>query len=277
MYSQLGIGDTLSKIRKIFKLKYKLLYSNGGPSNSGEYQNHCDYVQQKLPWVYDLAKKNGFPEGRMSVVPNGFFLKNNGPASINEKFSLREELSINHESTMLLNVGAINRYHKRTDYVISELKTILNSGKYILYCLGQEEEDTLSIKNEFIDLINNGSLVIKTVDTKEIYKYYKAADLFIMGSLFEGFGRSIVEALSYGLHCILHEHPGFKTLAGQHATYIDMSKKDSLSALSPHLFEFKNNELKSHEAFNFVLEKYDWDNVVDEYKKLFTNTLLINK
>jgi glycosyltransferase involved in cell wall biosynthesis len=273
MYSQSWLGIGLFHIRRWFGFRYKLLFSNGAPFGPQAYQGRCDFVQQKIPWVYDEARDLGFPESRMAVVPNGFHLEGNAPANLNERPASKQLLGIPRDKRVILSVAALNRHHKRIDYLIREATPLLLDGTHILLCLGQEEAETQGLRLEFSGLLQQGCLIFKKVRPEEVAAYYRAANVYVSGSLYEGFGRGVVEALSHGLPCLLHDHPGFKTLAGQYARYIDMSEAGALTkalreeSVRVHTFE------DATAISRYVFDRYDWHNVTPQYEALFQKCL----
>lgn len=277
MYSQSWLGIGLFHIRRLFGFRYKLLFSNGGPSGPAGYQGRCDFVQQKLPWVYEQARDLGFPEGRMAVVPNGFCLGANAPTNGTERASARQMLGIPQDKRLILSVAALNRYAKRVDYIIREAAPLILDGTHVLLCLGQEDAETEGIRFEFSELFQRDRLWFKSVKPEEMSSYYRAADVFVSASLYEGFGRGIVEALSFGLPCLLHDHPGFRTLAGEHAEYIDMSQAGALTSALRAEARQTRPLVEGTAAHNYVLDRYDWQKVLSQYEEMFQKCLKIER
>ena len=273
MYSQSWLGIALFHIRRLLGFRYKLLFSNGAPFEPQAYQGRCDFVQQKIPWVCDQARDLGFPENRMTIVPNGFYLGENKPTNLDERTACKQMLGIHRDRRVILSVAALNRHHKRIDYLIREATPLLLDGSHILLCLGQEEAETQGLRLEFSGLLERGCLIFKTVKPEEVVSFFRAADIFVSGSLYEGFGRGVVEALSHGLPCLLHNHPGFKTLAGQYARYIDMSETGALAKAlreeSRRVHTFEDATAISR----YVFDRYDWYNVTPQYEALFQKCL----
>ena len=209
----------------------------------------------------------------MAVVPNGFHLEGNAPANLNERPASKRSLGLPDAKRVILGVAALNRHHKRIDYLIREATPLLLDGTHILLCLGQEEAETQGLRLEFSGLLQQGCLIFKKVRPEEVAAYYRAADVYVSGSLYEGFGRGVVEALSHGLPCLLHDHPGFKTLAGQYARYIDMSEAGALTkalreeSVRVHTFE------DATAISRYVIDRYDWHNVTPQYEDLFQKCL----
>lgn len=273
MYSQAGMGIALFHIRKWFGFKYKLLFSNGAPFDPAAYQGRCDFVQQKLPCVLARARELGFPEERMAVVPNGLTLVGNTPANLCERRAAKQLLKIPQDKRAILSVAALNRHHKRIDYLIREATPLLMDGTHILLCVGQEEAETQGMRLEFKELLKQGCLIFKTVRPAELISYYRGADVFVSSSLYEGFGRGLVEALSFGLPCLLHNHPGFQTLAGEHAQYIDMTKACALTkALREESFRLHTVE-QANVVSRHVFNRFDWSIVAPQYDALFQKCL----
>ncbi|MFT3738853.1 MAG: glycosyltransferase [Breznakibacter sp.] len=267
-YTEPRLGNFLFHARKKLNLKYKLFFSNGAPYPPEVYKDRCDFIQQKVKWTFDIGIENGVSPQKMDIIPNGFYLKDTIILNDNEKSKLKIDLGYS-DKIILLAVGAINSHHKRINYIIEESESFLINNNAILICIGQITNESYEIQTAFQHLIIKKKLIIKTVTPHEVNKYYQIADLFIHASLFEGFGRSIVEALSYGCKCILHEFVGFREIANDTALYITMSQKGELERAINNVLINGYQYPSIDKIKENVVNKFDWSTIRHNYIKIF--------
>ena len=259
-YSDFWLGTYLWHLRKLLKLKYKLLFSNGAP-NGPPFKTE-DHVQQLLPVYLEQAIKQGAPASMQTLLPYVFNIdikeRLNGLA---KKDNIRKQLGFSSDQKIILSVGAINKHHKRMDYLINEIAKL---GKdYFLIILGQFEAET----TELIELASAklpGRHLVTNVAYEKVKDYYIAADYFVLASLNEGFGRVLIEALSYGLPCIVHDYINAKQVLGKYAAYLDMQKKGMLAQY------LEVTKIESNPAFliQAAYNCYSWDVLKDSYIKM---------
>jgi len=65
-------------------------------------------------------------------------------------------------------------------------------------------------------------------ETKDIL--YQSAEYFVHASHYEGFGMPLLEAMSYGVPCIVSDIPVFHEVAGDAAAYFDQNSPDDIAA-----------------------------------------------
>ncbi len=171
------------------------------------------------------------------------------------------------ERKVVVCVGALNRSHKRTDYVIREIAQ-MESPKPFLVLLGQFESDTQTILAEANLTLGLNGFRAATVSPHEVTEYYRAADVFTLGSTKEGFGRVFVEAMTQGLICVVHDGPVQRYVVGNQGMFVDMHQPRALaSALrkilnSPDTVGQKKN--RSQEA----IDRFGWDQLADRYVEM---------
>jgi glycosyltransferase involved in cell wall biosynthesis len=74
-----------------------------------------------------------------------------------------------------------------------------------------------------------GNFAAKSVRPDQVADYYRAADIFVLGSLKEGFGRVYLEALMHGLPTIGHRHPVIEYVLGDVGIVADLEKPGELA------------------------------------------------
>lgn len=262
-YSDFILGTYLWHLKKFYKFKYKLLFSNGAP-NGPPFKTE-DHIQQLLPVYLNLALQGGTPRSMQTLLPYGFDIdKEDRLKNIDKKADLMIKLGLPTDKKIILSVGAINKKHKRMHYIINEVAKLPEN--YFLVILGQFESDTA----ELIELAASklpDRYSIKNVPYEIVKDYYIASDYFVLASLIEGFGRVLIEALSYGLPCIVHDYVNAKQVLAEYGVYVDMQKEDELSlAIQEYQPRFDKRTL-IEAAYN----GYSWDRLKDKYSEMITN------
>ena len=113
------------------------------------------------------------------------------PAFDKNIFKLAAKKIIKKNFKIILNVA---RFEKQKNHImlLQSFKDIHNTVNAKLFLIGYGSE-----KKEIIEYIKKNNLkkrVTLISNNKNVYSYYKIADLFVLSSIYEGFGNVLVEA-----------------------------------------------------------------------------------
>ncbi len=228
-----------------------------------------DHVQQLLPFYIEDAVKKGESVLKQTVLPYGFNINiKQRFGDINSKEITRKNIGFLPGQKIILSVGAINNNHKRMEYVINE--TAMSGEDNFLVILGQFENETTALI-ELAKVKLPGRHIIKNVPHKEVEKYYIAADYFVLASLSEGFPRATIEALSFGLPCIVHDYVITRQVLQQCGIYIDMRIEGALSNCLNETGNF--NGFDKQELTDAAYNLYSWDKLKERYADMIIGQL----
>ncbi|WP_294232897.1 glycosyltransferase family 4 protein [Prosthecobacter sp.] len=228
-YSDANLGFLLYRFRKWIGVPFKLLFSNGGPCHPPF--DRYDFVHQVAPLYLEEALAAGEPAEKHFLVPYGIQVPSEPPMTDEPaKRGRRATLGLPQNRPVVLSVGWIARRHKRMDYVIEEVAK-MSGPRPFLQLLGAIDEDSREVIELGNRLLGAENFSARSVKYEEVAGYYQAADIFVLGSLAEGFGRVYLEALMRGLPTVGHRHPVIEYVLGDVGLLADLSAPGNLAAV----------------------------------------------
>ena len=273
-FSHYLIGSLLWHWRNLTKLNYKLLYRNGGPTGGEALKKlkmRFDHIQQLSPTELQKALNVGVPAEKQSLVPNAIHMPSELQiATFSEQQALRRKLNLPETRVLIISVAAINKSHKRMDYVVREISALPEPHPYLLL-LGQQGAETPEIFQLANKLLGSDNFQIRTVNQHKVPDYYKVADIFVLASLRESFGRVTIEAMSHGLPCLVHDYEVTQFLLGEQGYMADFELNGSLTNLIIQVLAEGKNISKHYARHKRVYEHFSWDSLCQKYLNLIEN------
>lgn len=145
-------------------------------------------------------------KNKTTLIPNWYDDRNFKPVSSEKKQSIRDKLGITHQKIVIISVGNASRV-KNYSAIIKTIARI-NSSEIVYLNIGLEDGSKTERKlTKKLNLVDNVQFI---GPVNNVHEYLMASDVYIMPSLYEGFGIAAVEALSCGLPCIFSDVPGLK-------------------------------------------------------------------
>lgn len=226
-YCDPTIGKLLWHWRRLSGAPFRLLLHNGGP-HPPPYR-WCDHVHQLTPVTAADATAHGVDPSRQTVLPAGTRI---GPVprapDPAERARRRAALGLPADRPLVLSVGALNRAHKRMDYLVREIAS-LPEPRPFLVMLGEVERETPSVRAIGDLRLGPDGYRMGTLPRDAVDAYYRAADAFVLASLVEAFGLVLAEALAHGLPCIAHDHPVARLVLDGEGYFADLREPGALA------------------------------------------------
>jgi len=132
--------------------------------------------------------------------------------------------------------------------------------------------DDGSLRNYLETKAKDNILFLGTVEHKELPKYMAIANIFVRPSISEGLGTAFIEAMAAGLPIVGTNVGGIPDFLKDFRTGLFCTTESKSIAEKINLL-LKDNDLRSNISRNarrLVSEKYQWDNIAEEYKKLYS-------
>ena len=151
----------------------------------------------------DILKHYNCPQENISVVYNGVNLSRFHPENKDlHRKNIRRELKIPENSVLILFVGS--GFERKGLKALLQAMQYLRSGDWRLLIIGKGKwKKYLQFAPE-----NLRSRIIYKEPISDIERYYSAADIFALPSIYEPFGNANLEALASGLPVIPPRHCG---------------------------------------------------------------------
>ncbi len=264
-----SVGHILFHARRALHLDFRLVLHNGSPV--GPPYPRWEHVQHTAPVYLSNALAAGEPTHKHTLLPIGSFFEDDvdAVADVKNIARLREQLGLPQERPILLCVSAINKGHKRVDYLVRELAQLAQPRPFLVV-LGQEEPDTASIREEAERLLGRDGFVMRSVPFAAVASYYLCSNVFAMCSLTEGFGRTYVEATGRGLPSIAHDSDVTRYVMGEWGIFTNLERPGGLATQLRNLLENPPTlEFRRRQALA-VRERYAWSSLAPAYARMLT-------
>lgn len=266
--SDANLANFLFRQRQQSGSQYRILFSNGGPVQPPfpEY----DHIQQVAePYLHE-AIDAGEPRARHSLVPYGIHISRNlRDGDFPDQASARAKLGLPASGRILLSVGYISNGHKRMDYLAREVAAIPKADRPFLLMLGQQDEASHPIFALCDEILGKGRWAAASCSHDQVGTYYSAADYFVLASLKEGFGRVFLEASSYGLQCIAHDHPVMRFVLGSEGLFSDMRESGTLCSVIQSYQKGIDGLKCRQRRVDDVANRFSWDALRESYVEMF--------
>ena len=197
-----------------------------------------------------------------NFIPNGV----NKPEIKNANI-IKEKFNLNKDSYILF-LGRIVP-EKGIHYLVEAYNKI-NIDKKLVIAGGSSDTDTYF--NELKEKAKDNTNIIFTgfVQGEELEELYSNAYIYVLPSDLEGMPLSLLEAMSYKNCCLTSDIPECKTVMDDNGVTFKKSDVNDLKEKLQYLVDNvdKVNKYKS-EAQEYILKKYNWDDVVDKTIELY--------
>jgi 1,2-diacylglycerol 3-alpha-glucosyltransferase len=227
-FSEWHTGLVLGAFRRMTGRRMRLVLCNGTMAVEGF--GHLDRVQQLTPAALQEALAHGDDPVRHVLLPLGFALPDLPILGADDRAALRDRLGLPRDRAIVISVAALNRHHKRLDYLIEEVAA-LPAPRPFLLLVGQEEDETPGIRELAARRLGDDGHSIRTVAQREVGELFRASDVFVLASLGEGLPRALIEALGWGVPCLAHDYAVTRFALGEHGQLADLSVPGALSHL----------------------------------------------
>lgn len=227
----------------------------------------ADHIQVISNFLADFAKDMGY-EKEISLVPNGvdfeFFAKRD-----EEKISEIKQKHGKGEKVWVITTSRLVTKNAIGD-VIDALPTLSPNISFLILGEGYQKKE-LQERVEKLQLTERVHF-LGYVPHKEMPAYLQASDIFIRPSLSEGFGNSFIEAMASDIPVLATEVGGIVDFIEHKKTGLFVGVKDPQDIALKIEMLLKDAELREEiveNARGMVREKYDWNIVSEEMKKVF--------
>jgi glycosyltransferase involved in cell wall biosynthesis len=156
---------------------------------------------------------------------------------------------------------------KGLHYLIETFNDIQTEKKLVIAGGASHTNDYLE---EIKKQVEKNDKIIMTgfVQGEELEELYSNCYLYVLPSDIEGMPISLLEAMSYGKNCLVSNIEESIQVTGQYATIFEKGNVQDLKSKLIECLQSKNR-FDSKQISDYILNKYNWDYVVEETEKTY--------
>jgi 1,2-diacylglycerol 3-alpha-glucosyltransferase len=260
-FSEWHVGRVLAAWRRATRQRVALVFCNGGLVASG--YEKVDVVQQLVPGAIEFTLERGASADNQILLPLGVAMERSAPPNDSARAELRRGLGLPADRLVVMSAGALG-YQKGMDRLIDEVGSMSEPRPFLLLA-GQEEAETPAIRALAQERLGPDGHEIRTVAPQAMSDHYRASDAFVLASLWESFGKVLVEAQSHGLPCLAHDYPVMSWILGDEGDTRDLSHAGAIAAWLGGLSEADFAQERRLGRQRSASERFSWGALLPRY------------
>lgn len=186
-----------------------------------------------------------------------------------ERNVLRNELGVEN-GKLLVNVKRLHPLGGH-EYLIKAMPEVLKKhpDTKLFICGGGGLQDELERLKDSLGL--NGKVILKgMVNNESIWKYYAAADLYVLSSVLEALPTVVVEALACGTPVVMTETPGGKELVELFPDDINLVELRNPDKLAEAIIKFLSAKRRVNNSTSDTVAKlFRTENIYKQYMDFY--------
>jgi len=227
-----------------------------------------DYMVSHVRWAF------GLPQDKLVMVPNGVEPQVLGDFEKEDLVAFRRKWALPEEKIVLF-VGRLV-YEKGVHVLVNAVPRVLEkvNAKFIIVGSGYMKEQVLNIVRSM--KMEHKVLFAGFTDDETLLRLQRCADVSVVPSLFEPFGIVALEAMAARSPVVVSDTGGLSEIVDHDWTGVKVypNNPESLAwGIVKVLTDenYKKNLVEN--AYRKILEKYDWEKIAQQTKKIYEGVL----
>lgn len=226
-------------------------------------------VNSESGFKFHLA--NGFPKGKMIVIPNGIDSKRFKPLPYARQ-SLRAEWEIRENEVLIGFVGRLDPMKDHTTFINAASVLITKHSNIRFAVVGN---GPVEYKTKLLNLSDSLGLTkhLLWIDARsDMPEVYNAFDIATIASYGEGFPNVVAEAMACGIPCVVTDAGDTKKIVGDIGIVVPPGNPQALADGWETMISKLSSEL-GLSARQWIEEQYGIDNLVHKTESVLLNIL----
>ncbi|MBK7595131.1 MAG: glycosyltransferase family 4 protein [Gemmatimonadetes bacterium] len=217
----------LDQLRRAGLLQTRTILAHG-TEEPPSFLSRFRYLQHLSPTQLERCRAEGVWRPTWTAIGNFVDCDRFHPGAA---AGVRTALGIPANAQVVLTLAAIKRPHKRIDWLLSAMAAYRARHPevpFVLVVAGGREADTDEIIREGTALLGDQVRFLVRHPRAEIADLCRAADVFVLASLFEMMPIALLEAAATGLPCLIHDEATLRWMTGAGGVPTRMDDVDAM-------------------------------------------------
>ena len=222
--------------------------------------------------------KDRIPDHKYRVIYNGVGVVPDASSVTWEKY--RRELGLSQAGKIIGNVASLS-WRKGQEILLLSFGQIASEfPDTYLVIVGSTRKDEPEIYSRLQSIASEYGVVDRVIFTgsrDDVLELIHVFDIYVMPSLIEGFGLSLVEAMCAGIPAITSDIDTFSEIScdGNYALMFESGNSDSLAEKIRFALNNENEMIKlGDEARRYAQDKFGIERMISEYEDLYLTDLI---
>lgn len=212
----------------------------------------------------DIINEYGISEAKIKVIPVG--IKEN--LTIMERSEFNKKYNV--KNPYILYVGTLQP-RKNIVRLVEAFSKISKTQKELeLFIVGRKGwnyDEILNSPKKFE--VENKVRFLDSVEDNDLPAFYKNAELFVLPSLYEGFGLPILEAMKYGCPVVTSDISSLPEAGGDAAIYFDPENVEDIMQKIVNVLNDKDLKSRMIRRGHEQIKKFSWEKSAREVLSVF--------